>query len=118
TLHLPVACDFDRYNIRTKFSGTVQKTYEFTNANVDDPKFLQLLGAVFTNPEFLKPQRTTDEVTEKLAQQIGEVARLLQKRESVELVDARSRRELAVAQRKNLRIDRFLNRIVLCFFAE
>jgi len=115
---LLVVCDFDRYIIRTNFNGTVQETYEFTNANVDDPKFLQLLGAVFTNPEFLKPQRTTDEVTEKLAQQIGEVARLLQKRESVELVDARSRRELAVAQRKNLRIARFLNRIVFCFFAE
>src|SRR5882757_2273025 len=39
-------------------------------------------------------------------------------RESVELIDARSRRELAVAQRKNLRIARFLNRIVFCFFAE
>ena len=115
---LLVVCDFDRYIIRTNFNGTVQETYEFTNANIDDPKFLQLLGAVFTNPEFLKPQRTTDEVTEKLAQQIGEVARLLQKRESVELVDARSRRELAVAQRKNLRIARFLNRIVFCFFAE
>jgi len=115
---LLVVCDFDRYIIRTNFNGTVQETYEFTNANVDDPKFLQLLGAVFTNPEFLKPQRTTDEVTEKLAQQIGEVARLLQKRESVELIDAYSRRELAVAQRKNLRIARFLNRIVFCFFAE
>src|SRR5438067_5585861 len=115
---LLVVCDFDRYIIRTNFNGTVQETHEFTNANIDDPKFLQLLRAVFTDPEFLKPQRTTDEVTEKLAQQIGEVARLLQKRESVELVDARSRRELAVAQRKNLRIARFLNRIVFCFFAE
>ena len=115
---LLVVCDFDRYIIRTNFNGTVQETYEFTNANIDDPKFLQLLGAVFTNPEFLKPQCTTDEVTEKLAQQIGEVARLLQKRESVELIDAYSRRELAVAQRKNLRIARFLNRIVFCFFAE
>ena len=115
---LLVVCDFDRYIIRTNFNGTVQETHEFTNANIDDPKFLQLLRAVFTDPEFLKPQRTTDEVTEKLAQQIGEVARLLQKRESVELIDARSRRELAVAQRKNLRIARFLNRIVFCFFAE
>lgn len=115
---LLVVCDFDRYIVRTNFNGTVQETHEFTNANIDHPKFLQLLRAVFTNPEFLKPQRTTDEVTEKLAQQIGEVARLLQKRESVELVDARSRRELAVAQRKNLRIARFLNRIVFCFFAE
>jgi hypothetical protein len=115
---LLVVCDFDRYVIRTNFNGTVQETHEFTNANIDDPKILNLLRAVFTNPEFLKPQRTTDEVTEKLAQQIGEVARLLQKRESVELIDARSRRELDIAQRKNLRIARFLNRIVFCFFAE
>jgi type II restriction/modification system DNA methylase subunit YeeA len=115
---LLVVCDFDRYIIRTNFNGTVQETHEFTNANIDDSKTLHLLRALFTDPEFLKPQRTTDEVTEKLAQQIGEVARSLQERESTELIDARSRRELAVAQRKNLRIARFLNRIVFCFFAQ
>ncbi|MEY2479338.1 MAG: hypothetical protein QOI04_265 [Verrucomicrobiota bacterium] len=115
---LLVVCDFDRYVIRTNFNGTVQETYEFANANIDNPQTLHLLRAVFTDPEFLKPQRTTDEVTKELAQQIGEVARSLQQRESVELIDARSRRELAVAQRKNLRIARFLNRIVFCFFAE
>lgn len=96
---LLVVCDFDRYIIRTNFNGTVQETHEFTNANIDNPQVLHLLRAIFTDPEFLKPQRTTDEVTEKLAQQIGEVARSLQERESVELVDARSRREHAVAQR-------------------
>src|SRR5438132_1906661 len=115
---LLVVCDFDRYIVRTNCNGTVQETHEFTNANIDSPPVLHLWRAVFTDPEFLKPQRTTDEVTEKLAQQIGEVARSLQERESVELIDARSRRELAVAQRKNLRIARFLNRIVFCFFAE
>lgn len=115
---LLVVCDFDRYIIRTNFNGTVQETHEFTNANIDDPRVLHLLHALFTDPEFLKPQRTTDEVTEKLARQIGEVARSLQERESVELIDAKSRRELAVAQRKNLRIARYLNRIVFCFFAE
>jgi type II restriction/modification system DNA methylase subunit YeeA len=115
---LLVVCDFDRYVVRTNFNGTVQETHEFTNANIDNPQTLHLLRAVFTDPEFLKPQRTTDEVTEKLAQQIGEVARSLQERESVELIDARSRRELGVAQRKNLRIARFLNRIVFCFFAQ
>src|SRR6266536_6195269 len=115
---LLVVCDFDRYIVRTNFNGTVQETHEFTNANIDDPLRLRLLRAVFIDPKFLKPQRTTDEVTEKLAQQIGEVARSLQERESVELIDARSRRELTVAQRKNLRIARFLNRIVFCFFAE
>ena len=115
---LLVVCDFDRYVVRTNFNGTVQETHEFTNANIDTPAVLHLLRAVFTDPDFLKPQRTTDEVTVKLAQHIGEVARSLQERESVELIDAKSRRELAVAQRKNLRIARFLNRIVFCFFAE
>ena len=95
---LLVVCDFDRYIIRTNFNGTVQETHEFTNANIDGPKILQLLRAVFNNPDFLKPQRTTAEVTEKLAQQIGEVARSLQKRESVELADAHSR---ARAQRRS-----------------
>jgi type II restriction/modification system DNA methylase subunit YeeA len=115
---LLVVCDFDRYVIRTNFNGTVQETKEFTNAQIDEPWVLSLLRAVFTDPDFLKPQRTTAEVTEKLAQQIGEVARSLQKRESVELIDAKSRRQHSVAQRKNLRIARFLNRIVFCFFAE
>jgi type II restriction/modification system DNA methylase subunit YeeA len=77
-----------------------------------------LLRAVFTDPNFLKPQRTTAEVTEKLAGQIAGVARSLQERESIELADAKTRREHSVAQRKNLRIARFLNRIVFCFFAE
>ncbi len=65
---LLVVCDFDRYIVRTNFNGTVQETHEFTSANIDGPQMLHLLRAVFTDPEFLKPQRTTDEVTEKLAQ--------------------------------------------------
>jgi SAM-dependent methyltransferase len=115
---LLVVCDFDRYIIRTNFNGTVQETHEFTNANIDTPAVLHLLRSVFNEPEFLKPQRTTAEVTEKLAAQIGEVARSLQERESIELADAKTRCEHSVAQRKNLRIARFLNRIVFCFFAE
>jgi type II restriction/modification system DNA methylase subunit YeeA len=115
---LLVVCDFDRYVVRTNFNGTVQETHKFTNANIDSPPVLHLLRAVFTEPEFLKPQRTTAEVTEKLAGQIAAVARSLQERESIELADAKTRREHAVAQRKNLRIARFLNRIVFCFFAE
>jgi hypothetical protein len=115
---LLVVCDFDRYVIRTNFNGTVQETHEFTNANIDSPHVQHLLRAVFTDPEFLKPQRTTAEVTEKLAGQIAAVARSLQERESIELADAKTRREHSVAQRKNLRIARFLNRIVFCFFAQ
>jgi hypothetical protein len=115
---LLVVCDFDRYIIKTNFNGTVQEVFEFTNRQIDDPKILELLRNVFTNPDYLRPLRTTARVTEELAEKIAAVARSLQGRESVELEDAFSRRELRVAQKKNLRIARFLNRIVFCFFAE
>ena len=113
-----MVCDFDRYIVRTNFNGTVQEVHEFTNAEIDRPENLRILRALFVDPEFLKPQRTTAQVTKDLATQIAEVARSLQSRESVELADARSRKEVNVAQKKNLRIARFLNRIVFCFFAE
>ncbi len=115
---LLAVCDFDRYIIRTNFNGTVQETHEFTNDQVDRPEILRILRALFEDPGFLKPQRTTAQVTENLAAQIAEVTRSLQSRESVELADARTRAEVQVAQKKNLRIARFLNRIIFCFFAE
>ena len=115
---LLVVCDFDRYIVKTNFNGTVQETHEFTNEEIDQPKNWQILRALFENPDSLKPQRTTAQVTETLARQIAEVARSLQGRETTELADAKSRAEVTVAQRKNLRIARFLNRLVFCFFAE
>ncbi len=115
---LLVVCDFDRYIIRTNFNGTVQETFEFTNDQIDRPENLRILHATFENPDYLKPQRTTNEVTRALAEKFALVARSLVKRESAELADARTRAEVTVAQRKNLRIARFLNRLIFCFFAE
>jgi hypothetical protein len=115
---LLVVCDFDRYIIRTNFNDTVQETYEFTNDQIDRPENLRVLHALFEHPDYLKPQRTTNEVTKALAEKFAQVAQSLQKRESAELADAHTRAEVTVAQRKNLRIARFLNRLVFCFFAE
>jgi type II restriction/modification system DNA methylase subunit YeeA len=115
---LLVVCDFDRYIVKTNFNGTVQEVHEFTNAEIDRPENLCILRALFSEPDFLKPQKTTAQVTKDLAVQIAEIAKSLQSRESVELADAKSRKEVNVAQKKNLRIARFLNRIVFCFFAE
>ena len=115
---LLVVCDFDRYIIKTNFNGTVQEVHEFTNADIDRPENFRILRALFADPDYLKPQRTTAQVTKNLAIKIAEVAKSLQGRESVELADARSRKEVNVGQKKNLRIARFLNRIVFCFFAE
>jgi hypothetical protein len=115
---LLVVCDFDRYIIRTNFNGTVQEIYEFTNDTIDRPENLRILRALFENPDFLKPQRTTPQVTKVLAEKFAEVARSLQKRESSELTDAKTRAEVNVAHRKSLRIAWFLNRLIFCFFAE
>src|SRR5439155_12107436 len=94
---LLVVCDFDHYVIRTNFNGTVQETHEFYNAGIDEPRNLAILRALFTDPERLKPQRTTAEVTEGLAGKIAEVARSLQSRESIELADAKTRKQVKVA---------------------
>jgi len=115
---LLVVCDFDRYIVRTNFNGTVQEKHEFTNEQIDRPENLRILRSLFADPEYLKPQRTTAQVTEKLAVQIAAIARLLQGRESVELANAKTREQVRVAQKQNLRIARFLNRIVFCLFAE
>ena len=115
---LLVVCDFDRYIVKTNFNGTVQEVHEFTNDQIDRPENLRLLRALFEDPDFLKPTKTTAAVTEALAQKFAQVAKSLQKRASAELADARSLAEMNFAQRKNLRIARFLNRIVFCMFAE
>ncbi len=115
---LLVVCDFERFIIRTNFNGTVQEVYDFHLTRIDDPKNWRILRALFTDPDSLRPVRTTAEVTEALASAIAEIAKSLQKREAVELADAHTRAEMNFAQRKNLRIARFLNRLVFCFFAE
>lgn len=115
---LLVVCDFDRYVVKTNFNGTVPDIFEFTNATLDQPANWRVLRALFTDPESLRPHRTTAQVTEMLAGTIAEVAKSLHQRESVELTDAKTRKELNFAARKNLSIARFLNRIVFCFFAE
>jgi len=115
---LLVVCDFRHIVIRTNFNGAVQETYEFTNAQLDSPEALRVLRAMLTDPGKLRPQITTAEVTKKLAQQIAKIAVSLQKRESIELTDAKTRKQHHVAQDKNLRVARFLNRLVFCFFAE
>src|SRR5665213_3037255 len=113
-----IVCDFEHYIIRTNFTGTVQKTYKFSNAEIDEPENWRVLLACFENPKSLKPKQTTAEVTKELAAQIGKVAKSLQERESVELSNVKTLKEIVVAKNKNLSIARFLNRLVFCMFAE
>ena len=115
---LLVVCDFERFVIRTNFNGTVQEIHDFTLDRMDEPKNWRILRSLFTDPAALRPVLTTAQVTEKLAQEIAKVAKSLRERNGVELADAKTRAELNFAKRKNLRIGRFLNRIIFCFFAQ
>lgn len=115
---LLVVRDFERFIIRTNFDGTVRETYDFDLSRLDEPRNWRVLRALFIDPESLRPVRTTAEVTEGLASHIAGIAKSLQRREAVELIDAQTRAEMNLAQRKNLRFARFLNRLVFCFFAE
>ena len=115
---LLVTCDFLRIVVKTNFNGTVREVHEIALDRIDEPKNWRILRSLFIAPESLRPVLTTAQVTEHLAAQIGAIAKSLQQREADELVDAGTRAEMNFAQRKNLRIARFLNRIVFCFFAE
>ena len=117
---LLVVCDFDRYIVKTNFNGTVQEVHEFTNDQIDRPENLRVAPrAVSPTPISSSRSAPPPKSRKTLPRKSPQVAMSLQKRESVELADAKSRaRSEFRPQRKNLRIARFLNRIVFCLFAE
>jgi hypothetical protein len=90
---LLVVCDFDRYIIKTNFNGTVQEVHEFTNDQIDRPENLRIAPRPFDRPRF--PQAATHHRAShrKLAAQIAEWPGRCKSRESVELADARTRKE-------------------------
>lgn len=109
---LLVACDLDTIEIRTNFTGFVPAQYLIRIDDLVSPSHewrdkypgrspIDVLRAVFDNPESLRPRTKVNEVTEKLAAKIG---------------------DLAVALRNQGRdpevVAHFLMQMVFCFFAE
>lgn len=116
---LLVVCDFDRFKVHTNWTYTESWVYRFRNADIlsddavrvdtiaggpakDAPSLtaLQVLKALFEDPERLKPQRTTDEITQDAARLFGEISEWL--------------REWNVA---DMRIARFITKVMFCMFA-
>ena len=72
---LLVACDFNRFEIHTNFNDTPSRTYRFDLSDLADgsPVMgstlapLEMLRAVFTDTDRLRPDRTTSQVTEEVA---------------------------------------------------
>ncbi len=115
---LLVVCDLDRYEIHTNWTNTEKWIYRFRNGDLvsddpvevstvsapaeDAPKLtaLQVLKALFEQPDRLKPQKTTEQITQQAAGLFGEIADELRKWK----VD-------------DMRIARFITRTLFCMFA-
>jgi hypothetical protein len=98
---LLVLCDLDRIIIRTNFTGTVSATHEIPLEALAEPRNIEIVRAVFHNPDTLRPGRTSAAVTQDAAARIGEIAASMRERGLDPAVVAH-----------------FLDRIVFCLFAE
>jgi len=98
---LLVACDMDRFVIHTNFTNTPVEKYEIPLVDLGKHGNLEILRAVFHDPEKLKPGVFRQKATEKAAHAIGEIAITLGERGL-----------------EPHRVARFLDRIVFCLFSE
>ena len=82
---LLVVCDLDRFEVHTNFTNTVTAVYAFTLADLATPApvagsalpALEVLRAVFSEPERLRPRQTTAQVTEAAAREFAQLAQRL-----------------------------------------
>jgi hypothetical protein len=77
---LLVVCDLDRFEVHTNFTGTIKQEHHFDLQGLNDPKNLQILRNVFTNPDALKPGQTPESITQKVAERFAELSDGMQKR--------------------------------------
>jgi hypothetical protein len=98
---LLVVCDLDRIIVHTNFTRTASAVFEIPLEALGEPRNLEILRAVFFDPEKLKPGRTSAAMTEEAAERLAGIAESMRKR---------GLDPSAVAH--------FLNRLVFCLFAE
>jgi len=123
---LLVVCDLERFEVHTKWTNTESWVYRFTLLDIDSdepvevrtnvgpakdaPKIraVDVLRALFQEPERLKPNRTTDQITKDAAALFGTIASQLRKWK-----DGRTGEQLV----DDMRIARFITRLLFCLFA-
>jgi hypothetical protein len=96
---LQVACDTDKFLIRTAWTREVPKIYEFTLDELAEPRNLDILHSVFFDPDKLRPKETRAGLTKEAADKFSTIASRLQ--------GTGSPSEVA----------HFVNQLVFCFFA-
>ena len=98
---LLVVCDLDRIVVHTNFTKTVSVAHEIPLERIGEPRSLEILRAVFFDPEKLRPGKTSVAITQEAAQHFADMAESMRKRglDSAEVAH-------------------FLDRVVFCLFAE
>jgi hypothetical protein len=96
---LQVACDTDRFLIRTAWTNAVPVVHEIGLHELQNPHKLDLLRSVFFDPEKLRPTTTRTAITREAADKFSTIALRLQGRGAPE------------------DIAHFVNQLVFCFFA-
>ncbi len=96
---LQVACDTNRFLIRTAWTNAIPKTYEIELDELVEPSKLDLLHSVFFDPIRLRPTESRAAVTKEAADKFSTIAFRLQGRGTPG----------AIAH--------FVNQLVFCFFA-
>jgi type II restriction/modification system DNA methylase subunit YeeA len=98
---LLVVCDMDRIVVHTNFTGRPTVVHDIPLRKLEEPANLEIVRAVFHDPEKLKPGTTREAITQEAASRFAEIAQTLR---------GRGLEPHAVA--------RFLDRIVFILFAQ
>ena len=88
--------------VYTQFTGTPTEVHEFRLKDLADPAKRETLRKCWTDPDWLKPKRTSRDITKKAADAFASVAQRM-----------RDERQIAPE-----RVSHFLTQCVFCFFAE
>jgi type II restriction/modification system DNA methylase subunit YeeA len=110
---LLVVCDLDRFEVHTNFTSTSKRVYAFSldDLNRSQPTAtcplppLEVLRALFSDTDILRPERTDAQVTQDAARQFARLAERLEIEE----------RNLNATRPQ---IAHFLMRILFCLFAD
>ena len=98
---LLIVSDMVRFRIRTNWTNSVSRTYEFELGDLADAATRDRLKWAFSDPDRLRPGETRQSLTERVAASFASVAQALR---------ARGHDSQAVAH--------FVNRLVFCMFAD
>ena len=98
---LLIVSDMRRFRIRTNWTNSVSKTYEFDLDDLADAATRDRLKWAFSDPERLRPGETRQSLTERAAASFATVAQALRER-----------------GHDPHRVAHFVNRLVFCMFAD